>query len=62
MKRIRMDTRNTCRTSVTGSFLFSGNGNDGYRMPVSMEIFNRTVSPLRIVTVAGSSPLPPMPW
>jgi hypothetical protein len=32
-----------------------------YRIPVSIEISSRTVSPLRIVTVAGSSGLPPIP-
>ena len=36
--------------------------NTGYRIPVSMEISSLTVSPLRMVTVLGSSRLPPTPW
>ena len=33
-----------------------------YRIPVSTEISRRTVSPLPMVTVCGSSGLPPIPW
>lgn len=50
------------RKSCTGLFRFSGSGSNCYRIPVSMDISSRTVSPLWMVTVAGSSGLPPIPW
>jgi hypothetical protein len=48
--------------SGTGVVRSSGRASTRYRMPVSMDISSRTVSPLRIVTVSGSSRLPPTPW
>ena len=49
------------RRRIAGVVQSGGRGKP-YRIPVSTDMSRRTVSPLLIVTVCGSSGLPPIPW